>query len=503
MAHRIGTATGLEDLFGEIVDFLTSDTQLVADGMAWEALRLQRDNLLSVTTNINQPAAGASSRAIRHTFRSDSRSLNTHNLVGTDGYFYATDFSAGVSEFTMRLRQARTVDRVKLRAISGTSGTHQSGMIRDFRLQHSTDGNTWTTALTVTGQTNWSWDIPRTFAVPGSPGPYEWWRVVIDGVQSGSNVSWGEFMLLSPDDTVANHYGSEVILKAFGNGGTDEIFTGIRSEYDEGIGWYNLILNGYSGFDPNVSSWFMQPGALPSSTQGGSITCRNPMIPLWNVSMPFWLVASGRSFRMGVKVATNFEGGYLGLLLPYATPGQFPYPLAVGGSLVANDTPNDTWRYSYVHQYHGVYPGPGGNNPSGGYVDHQYATLWVRDLSGVWRWVLNRGDSSERIIGMDISITGSTAGNSRGCWPHCQNGNWSIGQLPFRDCLGGGYMIQPCIVLQKLPSLMIYGELEGTFVISGFNAAAEDTAVFNGKTHVVFQNAYRNSAHEHWALSMD
>ena len=45
MAHEIGTASDLEDMFGKIVNFLTTDATLVAQGQAWEVLRLRRDRM--------------------------------------------------------------------------------------------------------------------------------------------------------------------------------------------------------------------------------------------------------------------------------------------------------------------------------------------------------------------------------------------------------------------------------------------------------------------------
>lgn len=64
-------------------------------------------------------------------------------------------------------------------------------------------------------------------------------------------------------------------------------------------------------------------------------------------------------------------------------------------------------------------------------------------------------------------------------------------------------MLQPCVILQRGPVLQVFGELEGSYIVSGFNMAAEDTVTQNGKDHIVFNNAYRTAAHEFWALSLD
>lgn len=504
MANQIGTASNLEDLFGKILTFLTSNAALVAAGQAWQVLRVHRDNLLSLTTNLTEPTT-ANLRKTFHTCRYDARSLNTNGLTQLrQASFYATNNVNGTSYVQMRLRQARAVAKVRLRA---PRAGDQASMVRNFRLQYSDDGSSWTTALTVSSTGVYSEGEWRDFAVPGTPGSHAYWRIIIDSVQTGStNVGWASMLLLEADGTVANHFGSEVILKATGLAGADEIFTGIRSEYDAAAGWYNLFLNGYAGFDPNEMSWFDQPGALPG--HGSAIPMAVPMVPCWDASMPFWLVASGRSFRFAVKVSTSYEGGYLGFLLPYSTPSQFPYPLLVGGSLCPQDTNRSAeWRYSYANWRHGVFPGPGADaSPA---AESRWATLYMRTPTGQWTWFANRPNSSssqaDGIFGPSFNGTPpwSPAGAWRSVWPHCMNDQWGSGKRPYRECLGGGYMPQRCVLLQNTPFPAVWGELEGVFSISGYQNAPENTTTVGGVQHVVFQNAYRNTVHEFWTLSLN
>ena len=157
---------------------------------------------------------------------------------------------------TWQLRAAREVKTVRLRAPLYTLDVQH--MLRNFRLQYSDDGSTWTTALTVSSSPTYATGETKDWAVPGTPGSHLYWRILMDSTQGGSTttVSWMCMMLLQADGTVANHFGSEVILKGVGNSGTEEIFVGIRSEYDAAAGWYNLFMNGYTGYDANEQSWF-------------------------------------------------------------------------------------------------------------------------------------------------------------------------------------------------------------------------------------------------------
>lgn len=505
MAKEIGTANDLEDLFGKIVAFLTSNASLVAAGQAWQVLRLRRDNLAALTSNITDPTT-VRYRTMMHTCRYDSRSLNFNNPTATyQGEFFASA-TMGSSFVQMQLRQAREVKIVRLRAAQSAGVVQYS--LRNFRLQYSDNGSTWTTALTVSSANVLSVGEWRDYAVPGTPGAHLYWRIIVDTNNSGANtsVAWSSLLLLEADGTVSNHFGSEVILKAPGLAGTDEIFAGIRSEYAAAPGWYNLFLNGYSGFDPNEQSWFNQPGALPGA--GSTINLTIPMVPCWNTTMPYWLVASGRSLRFGVKVSTSYEGGYLGFFLPYATPQQYPYPLAVGGSLVPQDAARSVeWRYSYANWRHGVYPAPGGeSSPNAEGIN---ATLYIRTAEGDWRYVANRPNNgaatADGIYGPSQGGSAPYAPNGawRSVWPHCMNDQWTSGKRPYRECLGGGYMPQPCVIMQRAPTPGVFGELEGTFVISGFQNSAENTTSINGVPAVIFQNAYRNTIHEFWALTLD
>ncbi len=332
MANEVGTASNLEDLFGKIISFLTTNAALVAANQQWQVLRQWRDNVVGISVTSLVESSTYNRRRILHSFRYDPRSLGTNTQMGRTGHVGCLSYVAGTSQFTMQLRTAKEVASVR---ISAPLDSDISEVLQNFRLQYSDDNSTWTTALTVNSSPVYLIGETKTFAVPGTPGAHAYWRIIIDRKQSGSTtglVCWRSLLLLDSGGDIVNHFGSEALLKATGTSGTDAIYTGIRSEYDAANGWYNLFLNGYTGHDPNETSFFNQPGAINSWPTGTPLDV--PIVPCWNAAMPYWFRANGRSFSFGVKVSTSFEGGYLGFILPYATPSQYPYPLAVGGSLV-------------------------------------------------------------------------------------------------------------------------------------------------------------------------
>lgn len=500
-ASATGTATGLEDLFTDIVNFLTKDTDLVSASEKWTVMRQERDNLAGVAHNLTEQTS-AQARKIVHGCRYDPRSINCDATNSTDGYVQCTGFSAGVSYIRFKLRTATRIDKVIIGAPAGGSRV-LNGVPRDFKLQYSDNDSSWTTALTVSSGTAYTFNEYREHSVGGSPGSHLYWRIVVDSITSSTALYWKSMLLLDASGNVANHFGSEVIFKAPGSSGTDEIYTGIRSEYDVAQGWYNLVLNGYTGFDSDELSWFEQPGALPGF--GMPVQAVNPMVPCWDTNMNYWFAASGRSFRFGVKVSTSFEGGYLGFILPYATPSQYPYPLAIGGSLMPTaNARGQEWRYSYNYYKHSVFTTPAGDRSSS---ELDTATLYIRAPEGQWRHVCQRITSSDPDIISDMQVSDISpfrfTGPATVLYPTGVYSSSTVANsLPYRELLNGGYVLQPTIIITSIPSPFVFGELEGVFIISGFNNAAENTTVFNSVNYIIFQNVARTEVHEFWALAL-
>lgn len=517
MAFEVGTAANMEDFFTKILNFLTTSPALVEANQQWEVLEVYRDNLESLAINFTEvDSSVAGGKRPIHGMRRDNRTLGSDNPITASsiGAVQGGGVVAGTSHMTMKLRVAKEITSVRLRSPYSSA---VSTMISNFRLQYSDDGATWTTALTVSSNPTYTMGEQKSFNVPVATGPHLYWRLRIDSLQNGSTTAttayWDSVLLMTASGEIANHFGSECVLKARGNAGADAIYTGLATEYDSAAGWYNLFINGYTGYDPNVTSWFEQPGALPSyRNQQGGYTLAVPMVPLWNDQMPYWFAASGRSFRFGVKVSTQYEGGYMGFILPYATPGQYPYPLAIGGSLVpTSGSRSDVWRYSFNSFRHSVFvcPGCGGDpNASAESVD---TTLYLRLPDGTWGFVGQRytrsGSDPNSIIASGYS--GGTAptfsGPRRGMWPLStrHHGNTAgFARRDYREIMGGGYLTQPLIIHQRLPFAAVWGELEGVYQISGFSNAAENTAVVGGKNHIILQNVARTEVHEYWSLEL-
>lgn len=488
MAYEIGTAVGAEDLLDKMVTFLTTNATLVAANQHWDVLRYNKGNAVNLSTNMSQ-----SNIRILDTFRYDPRNHISLDPSEATSNFRCTNYSAGNSYFTVELRVPSEVRSINIRA--NTHSSYTAYAPSGFNFHYSDDNSTWTLVASP------SFTKPQggaevTVNIPAS-GPHKFWRVTITAGGSGANLGWYHFIMMDGAGVPVNYRGGDVILKSRGFSGAQEIFSGMRVLMSVDGSWQNIALNGYTGFNPNERSWDLQPGSIRG--YGIEPVRAHPMACAWPLDIKYWFVASGNSFRFALKVSTVYESGYLGFILPYSSPGQYAYPLAVGGS---TNTSTSNYLYSFVSRNRGVYCCPGSTVGSS-QLDVGSSSLLLRSPEGSWlNFYNNWGNNSETesVYGPVYTVATPT-GSYRSVWPHCVL--TQTNRSPYRECIGGGYLFQPCVLTQYYPNMAVHGELEGTYHVSGYQVAAEDTSTISGRSHVIFQNTYRNSQHNYWSLSLE
>jgi len=263
----------------------------------------------------------------------------------------------------------------------------------------------------------------------------------------------------------------ELILKAPGLSGTNEIYCGIIASEDSGTGYYIWDLNGFIGFNSN-NEFYSQPGA---------ITTWPPKMSLWNTTIQYWFVANGRRAVVVAKVSTIYEAMYLGFIKPYATPSQYPYPLLVGGSMTGQDGLN----YSVTMPDHRHFVDPGGSN-----LNNPNTACMLRGPSGAWLPFQNFYYSSIEYLYDGVCQV----------WP---KNYYYLGNL--REAPDGTYVLTPVVLTQKNnnTNYNIFGELDGVYHVSGFNNAAENLITVGGVNHLVVQNVFRTSVRDYWALRLE
>lgn len=234
----------------------------------------------------------------------------------------------------------------------------------------------------------------------------------------------------------------ELILKGVGFSGAEEIFVGFRTYHDVSADYYNLLAAGFTGYVAG-NSFDTQPGARLSG------------VPAHNQRIDYWLTVNPQRIALAMKVGLPvYESAYVGKMLPYATPGQYPYPLVAAGMLTgAAATRFSETTHSMAYK---------GNR----------ANLGLRVPGGSW--------------GQPYAHPWSNAGLTSTLMLRNTNGVYPVTPVVLHDNSGN-----------------VWGELDGIYHISGFNNVVENTFTMGGKTHVVIQDVARNGFADFFAMRLD
>lgn len=238
------------------------------------------------------------------------------------------------------------------------------------------------------------------------------------------------------DTSVANR---ELILRGTGLSGTEEIFVGFRTYQDSTADYYNIVAACFTGYVAG-NTFDSQPGARLSG------------VPAHNNRIDYWLTLNAQRIALAMKVGTPvYESCYVGKMLPYSLPSQFPYPIVCAGML--NGTP--ATRFSETT--HSI-PYKGNR-----------ANFAMRNPAGSWEQIYS--------------------------WP------WQNTVLQALRDTNNSYPLVPIVVNDNVGN--IYGELDGIFFISGFNNAVENTLSISGVTYVVIQDVSRTGFTDYYAMRLD
>ena len=235
----------------------------------------------------------------------------------------------------------------------------------------------------------------------------------------------------------------ELILKGVGFSGTEEIFVGFRTYHSVPADYYNLCAAGFTGYVAG-NTFDTQPGARLSG------------VPSHNQRIDYWLTVNPQRIALAMKVGTPvYESAYVGKMLPYALPSQYPYPVCCIGKL----TGAAATRFSDTSH-------------STGYKGNS-AAMGMRFNSGAWvqaySWPWN-----------NVALTGSTS------------------QIRHT---AGNYPILPVVLHDNAAN--VYGEIDGIYQISGFDNVVENTFALGGKTYVVIQDVSRTGFYDYYAMRLD
>jgi hypothetical protein len=326
------------------------------------------------------------------------------------------------------------------------------------------NGSAWAVADTRTAQTGWTQGQKRVFTISAPPSSAKWRLNISANNGFASYVDLGELELREAAGGVDVAL-QGCVWRAPGNANTDMIYVGVRPYYHAATDYYNWRLGGFTGFTAG-SLWDSQPGANVTSH-----------LYLWNGSIPYWFIADGKHVAIVAHVSTVYECAYLGFGDTYASPGQYPYPLMVGGSACFSSEPVTTslnWRWSYTGAEHAAFwRGLNGAN----------SPLKLRRVDGTWAAF----DSSD-------PITSSSYGS---LWPYVCGQSGLTYLVTNLD--GATYPLFPIIPNEAAAT---YGELTGVMATTGYLQNAENTITVNRIPWLVVPNIYRSTRSDFAAIRL-
>lgn len=299
--------------------------------------------------------------------------------------------------------------------------------------------------------------------------------------------------------------------------GADEIFVGYRTYLQSG-GTRAFELVGASGYDAGLT-WHEQPG-ISRNLQSVGTSLNSCIVPLSNVSISFWLNINSRRIVGALKTGTYYGSLYLGFLNPFATGGEWPYPIYIAGT---TDAINLAFNSSNINLSGITEP----INTSVNEDQNAKGPAQIRAPDGLWYNV---------VASTFVSGTRSASSFSHRMYPHSRltsvtpvsPDNWfsTTGRswelfIPIFGVPGsrswrfvpthnpGGdpiYMLVPCSISRDIGGEigLYYGELDSVFWVDANNALVpENRLELDGDWYTVFQCGNRTENWAFWALRED
>ena len=274
----------------------------------------------------------------------------------------------------------------------------------------------------------------------------------------------------------------ELFLKGPGNAGLDEIFVNINTYTDAGSSMYRWTLRGATGYN-SAQAIADQPGSNPQAR----------FLALWGSSIPYWFIANGRCFKVIAKVSTTYHCMYGGFILPIATPSEYPYPLAIGGSVSTSSQIYSTATAAASNFYD-----PGINTLS------DAGTLGLRNTSGVWLSGFNRAVSgaSGTTVGTTVMVNTSPYAETQASTEYTPNGTAQSKKM--RPSLDGTFALSPIVIYQSTTGdRNVFGEFDGVYHVSGFGNTAENIITISGTDYIVVPNVFRADENSYAAFKLE
>lgn len=277
---------------------------------------------------------------------------------------------------------------------------------------------------------------------------------------------------------------SDVMLRGPGLADQDQVYVGMRKAARPAQDQYWFEFRGATGPLAGGLTFYDHIKVSPASTR----------IFTDSGIMEYWIVANGRRFAMVLKISTVFESMYAGLLLPYASPLNYPYPLVIAGSAGPADMGLSVGSWRTESAYHSAFVYPTGYMGGGNQVN---ANLWLLRPNATWESGIS--DPNNGIILHPYTPGGDFHAASHGTFDY----NPAAIIALMTDAYGGGRLLTPITLCQQQGGDATYGIFDGIFACAGVANAAENIIQLDGVDHLVVQNIFRSSFYDYFAMALE
>lgn len=293
-----------------------------------------------------------------------------------------------------------------------------------------------------------------------------------DLVNAGEN--WTQE--LGPTGTLVN--GDSITLRGPGLTGSENIYCGLQAISNVGSDIYNIRTWGHPGF-----SGTLDPRDQVLKSPDVYVLC-------WDQTMNYWIVANGRRWMLIVKVSTVYSSAYCGFFLPYATPSEYPYPMAVAGISYANRR----WSDQGERNRFMASPGKG--------------AFWVYYPDNVWRQISNYEDNDNSPIpegGSDNQSFGYVFPTRDATNSSFESPDAESITANANTCFDGSYLLRDLTIVSsevQSPYSAWMGVLDGVYWIPGRGNSVENIVDKDGQDHLVVQNLHRTGFRDYMAVRL-
>ena len=330
------------------------------------------------------------------------------------------------------------------------------------------------------------------------------------GVAAGAIDYWNKLItFLTSDATLAAEAGlwtivwtspngqpGGIVLKGPGSSGTETILVGLARVDSEDTDRNYIRVKGMTGLIPEALTLEEHINVSPE-------------VRIWldAGNMKYWFVASPRRFSIVANISTIYQAAYAGFFLPYANPLAYPYPMFIGGT--GNDWSGNSAVTSWRSQssLHAQYLFSPRNETSTGVTAPFRSSAYMLDPTGSWLDVTDGNSSQINLAPRDFREADAADNNH---WRLRMDTNpnsdqWGTASIRERitTSFGGGFALEPATLIQTFPSVQTYGILDGSYYCPGVGNAAENVVQIDGVDHIVFQNVWRTTTLDYWALRLE